>query len=34
MLREAGFDRVRVEKLPHDPQNYYYIARKQDTITK
>lgn len=34
MLREAGFDRVRVEKLPHDPQNYYYIAHKRDTITE
>jgi 2-polyprenyl-3-methyl-5-hydroxy-6-metoxy-1,4-benzoquinol methylase len=26
MLREAGFDNVRVETLPHDPINYYYIA--------
>jgi 2-polyprenyl-3-methyl-5-hydroxy-6-metoxy-1,4-benzoquinol methylase len=28
MLREAGFDDVRVETLPHDPLNYYYIAAK------
>jgi hypothetical protein len=26
MLREAGFGRVRVETLPHDPMNYFYIA--------
>jgi ubiquinone/menaquinone biosynthesis C-methylase UbiE len=26
MLDEAGFDDVRVETLPHDPINYYYIA--------
>lgn len=26
MLREAGFGRVRVERLPHDILNYYYIA--------
>jgi 2-polyprenyl-3-methyl-5-hydroxy-6-metoxy-1,4-benzoquinol methylase len=26
MLREAGFRRVRVESLPHDPLNYFYIA--------
>ncbi|MFO0891401.1 MAG: class I SAM-dependent methyltransferase [Isosphaeraceae bacterium] len=26
MLREAGFDDVRVESLPHDPLNFYYIA--------
>lgn len=28
MLREAGFKRVRVERLPHDIINNYYIARK------
>jgi Zn-dependent membrane protease YugP len=28
MLREAGFANVRVEQLPHDFTNYYYIARK------
>jgi hypothetical protein len=26
MLREAGFRTVRVETLPHDIINYYYIA--------
>jgi len=26
MLREAGFEQVRVETLPHDFLNYYYIA--------
>jgi 2-polyprenyl-3-methyl-5-hydroxy-6-metoxy-1,4-benzoquinol methylase len=26
MLREAGFTDVRVETLPHDPINYYYIC--------
>jgi len=28
MLREAGLRDIRVEKLPHDDMNYYYIARK------
>jgi SAM-dependent methyltransferase len=28
MLKEAGFTRVEVEQLPHDFQNYYYIATK------
>jgi hypothetical protein len=28
MLHEAGFGNVRVEKLPHDDMNYYYIAQK------
>jgi 2-polyprenyl-3-methyl-5-hydroxy-6-metoxy-1,4-benzoquinol methylase len=28
MLREAGLTSVRVEKLPHDDMNYYYIAQK------
>jgi 2-polyprenyl-3-methyl-5-hydroxy-6-metoxy-1,4-benzoquinol methylase len=28
MLREAGLRDIRVEKLPHDDLNYYYIARK------
>jgi len=26
MLADAGFDQVRVEQLPHDIMNYYYIA--------
>ena len=34
MLRQAGFDQVRVEKLAHDPQNYYYIAQKQTALAK
>jgi Zn-dependent membrane protease YugP len=28
MLREAGLVDIRVEKLPHDDMNYYYIAQK------
>jgi len=28
MLGEAGFTRVEVERLPHDFQNNYFIARK------
>jgi 2-polyprenyl-3-methyl-5-hydroxy-6-metoxy-1,4-benzoquinol methylase len=28
MLEEAGFSKVEVEQLPHDFQNYYYIATK------
>lgn len=28
MLGEAGFSTVEIKKLPHDLQNYYYIARK------
>jgi 2-polyprenyl-3-methyl-5-hydroxy-6-metoxy-1,4-benzoquinol methylase len=28
MLHEAGFKEVKVEQLPHDFQNYYYIATK------
>src|ERR671916_1707324 len=28
MLKEAGFTKVEVEQLPHDFQNYYYIATK------
>ena len=28
MLREAGFKEVHVKQLPHDFQNYYYIATK------
>ena len=28
MLNKAGFANVRVEKLPHDDMNYYYIAQK------
>ena len=27
MLNEAGFSNVSVKQLPHDPINYYYIAR-------
>jgi SAM-dependent methyltransferase len=30
MLADAGFDDVRVETLPHDMLNYYYIARRND----
>jgi len=26
MLKDAGFGRVAVESLPHDPMNYFYIA--------
>ncbi len=29
MLHDAGFAEVRVEKLPHDDMNYYYIAKKR-----
>ncbi len=28
MLKEAGFNDTRVEELPHDFQNYYYISHK------
>jgi 2-polyprenyl-3-methyl-5-hydroxy-6-metoxy-1,4-benzoquinol methylase len=28
MLREAGFSKVEIEKLPHDFQNIYYIIKK------
>ena len=28
MLREAGFTHVRVETLPHDPLNYFYVATR------
>ncbi len=28
MLGEAGFEKVEVEQLPHDFQNYYYVATK------
>jgi 2-polyprenyl-3-methyl-5-hydroxy-6-metoxy-1,4-benzoquinol methylase len=28
MLEEAGFKEVEIEQLPHDFQNYYYIATK------
>lgn len=27
MLKEAGFSKVEVKQLPHDPINYYYIAK-------
>lgn len=26
MLEEAGFQEVRVEQLPHDPMNFYFLA--------
>jgi SAM-dependent methyltransferase len=29
MLREAGFKRVDVHELAHDPQNYFYVMRKR-----
>jgi hypothetical protein len=28
MLADAGFRDTIVDELPHDPINYYYIARK------
>ncbi|MHC4491580.1 MAG: class I SAM-dependent methyltransferase [Planctomycetota bacterium] len=28
MLVEAGFKRIRIHDLPHDPQNCYYVVRK------
>jgi SAM-dependent methyltransferase len=28
MLKEAGFDNIEVKTLPHDFQNYYYVAHK------
>ena len=28
MLKEAGFKEVEIKQLPHDFQNYYYIATK------
>jgi ubiquinone/menaquinone biosynthesis C-methylase UbiE len=28
MLADAGFENVRVEMLPHDPLNFYYVAVK------
>ncbi len=28
MLQDAGLRDIRVERLPHDEMNYYYIARK------
>ena len=30
MLGAAGFTSVRVEALPHDPINFYYVAVKHD----
>jgi ubiquinone/menaquinone biosynthesis C-methylase UbiE len=30
MLKEAGFDNIEVKTLPHDFQNYYYIAHKDN----
>ena len=29
MFTEAGFSDVRVERLPHDMQNSFFLARKQ-----
>lgn len=29
MLAEAGFTNIEVHQLPHDVQNYYYVATKQ-----
>lgn len=28
MLKEAGFSKIEVKELPHDPINYYYIVEK------
>ena len=28
MLGEAGFEDIRVETLPHDPMNFYFLCRK------
>ena len=28
MLKDAGFRSVRVETLPHDVLNFYYVAKK------
>ena len=30
MLRQAGFTRIRVESLPHDVMNFYYVATIAD----
>ena len=27
MLNEAGFSNVEVKQLPHDPINYFYVAK-------
>ena len=27
MLKESGFSSVKVKELPHDPINYYYLAK-------
>ena len=27
MLKDAGFSRIDVKQLPHDPTNYFYVAR-------
>jgi len=29
MLNDSGFSNIDVKELPHDPVNYYYIARKK-----
>ena len=28
MLRDAGFSKIAIKELPHDPINYYYIVQK------
>jgi hypothetical protein len=30
MLNDVGFRNIEVKKLPHDFQNYYYIAYKNN----
>lgn len=32
MLRDAGFGSVRVESLPHDVLNYYYVVTPPETV--
>jgi SAM-dependent methyltransferase len=34
MLDAAGFKDVRVELLPHDPLNYYYVAHKSRGVSR
>jgi 2-polyprenyl-3-methyl-5-hydroxy-6-metoxy-1,4-benzoquinol methylase len=33
MLREAGFREVEIREVPHDPQNDYYLCRKDPSLT-
>ena len=28
MLKEAGFTKIEIKELPHDPTNYYYIVEE------